>query len=162
YVVERLLRAVAAIRYPRELLEIQVLDDSTDETREIAQATADRLARMGFDIAYLPRDQREGFKAGALQAGLAAARGEYLLIFEPDLVPPPDILRDCLPHFANARVGMVQSRWEHLNRDFSLLTRIQAILLDGHFVIEHTARHRSGRFFNFNGTAGIWRRACLE
>jgi cellulose synthase/poly-beta-1,6-N-acetylglucosamine synthase-like glycosyltransferase len=162
YVVERLVQAVAAIDYPRTLLEIQILDDSTDETREIARRTAQNLLRLGFDIAYLHRARREGFKAGALQAGLEAARGDYLLIFDADFVPPPDILRNCLTHFSDPRVGLVQARWEHLNRDFSLLTRIQAILLDGHFVIEHTARHRSGRFFNFNGTAGIWRRACLE
>ena len=162
YVVERLVRAVAAIDYPRALLEIQLLDDSNDETREIARTAAERLRRMGYDIAYLPRPRRDGFKAGALQAGLAAARGEFLLIFDADFVPPRDILRRCLPHFGDERVGMVQTRWEHLNRDFSLFTRIQAILLDGHFVIEHAARHRSGRFFNFNGTAGIWRRACLE
>ena len=162
YVVERLVQAVAAIDYPRSLLEIQILDDSTDDTRELARSTAQRLRLSGYDIAYLPRLRRTGFKAGALQEGLAAASGEYLLIFDADFVPRPDILRQCLPHFADPGVGMVQSRWEHLNRDFSLLTRIQAILLDGHFVIEHTARHRSGRFFNFNGTAGIWRRSCLE
>jgi cellulose synthase/poly-beta-1,6-N-acetylglucosamine synthase-like glycosyltransferase len=162
YVVDRLIRAVAAIDYPRPLLQIQVLDDSTDETRRIARDAVDSLARLGFDIAYLPRETREGFKAGALQAGLRAASGEYLLIFDADFVPPPEILRRCLPPFADPRVGMVQARWEHLNRDFSLLTRVQAILLDGHFVIEHAARHRSGRFFNFNGTAGVWRRTCLE
>src|SRR4029450_6763121 len=108
------------------------------------------------------RGHREGFKAGALQEGLSAASGEFLLILDADFVPAPDILRACLPYFADPGVGMVQARWGHLNRDFSRLTRIQAILLDGHFVIEHTARHRSGRFFNFNGTAGIWRRSCIE
>jgi cellulose synthase/poly-beta-1,6-N-acetylglucosamine synthase-like glycosyltransferase len=162
YVVERLIRAVAAFQYPRSLLEIQILDDSTDETREIARETAASLTRLGFDIVHLPRAKRDGFKAGALQAGLSAASGDYLAIFDADFVPPPDFLRRCLPHFADPGVGMVQARWDHLNRDFSLLTRIQTILLDGHFVIEHTARHRSGRFFNFNGTAGIWRRTCLE
>ena len=162
YVVERLVEAVAAIDYPRPLLEIQILDDSTDETRQIARRTARRLRRIGFDISYRPRLRRTGFKAGALQEGLAAARGEYILIFDADFVPPPEILRSCLPQFSDPGVGMVQARWDHLNRDFSLLTRIQSILLDGHFVIEHTARHRSGRFFNFNGTAGIWRRSCLE
>ena len=162
YVVERLIEAVAAIDYPLALLEIQVLDDSTDETRELARRTAARLRERGFDIAHLPRPHREGFKAGALQEGLRVSHGEYVLIFDADFVPQPDILRVCLPHFSDPGVGMVQARWDHLNRDFSLLTRIQSILLDGHFVIEHTARHRSGRFFNFNGTAGIWRRACLE
>lgn len=162
YVVERLIEAVAALDYPRELLEIQVLDDSTDETREVAQRVIERYRNRGFDIVYLPRQDRKGFKAGALQEGLRAARGEFLMIFDADFVPQPSILHRTLPYFADTAVGMVQARWEHLNRDFSLLTRIQSIFLDGHFVIEHTARHRSGRFFNFNGTAGIWRRRCLE
>ena len=162
YVAERLIEAVAKLDYPKDLLEIQVLDDSIDETREVARATVDRLRERGFDIVYLHRRDRRGYKAGALQAGMEAARGEYLLIFDADFVPQPAILRKALPYFADPKVGMVQARWEHLNRDFSLLTRIQSIFLDGHFVIEHTARHRSGRFFNFNGTAGIWRRSCLE
>jgi cellulose synthase/poly-beta-1,6-N-acetylglucosamine synthase-like glycosyltransferase len=162
YVAERLIEAVASLDYPRELLEIQVLDDSTDETREVARATTERFRARGFDIVYLHRNDRQGFKAGALQAGMEAAHGEYLMIFDADFVPRPEILRKALPYFTDPQVGMVQARWEHLNRDFSLLTRIQSIFLDGHFVIEHTARHRSGRFFNFNGTAGIWRRRCLE
>ena len=162
YVVERLVRSVAALDYPRALLQIQILDDSVDETRDVARATAARLSAEGFDVAYRPRDHRDGFKAGALQAGLAAASGEFLLILDADFVPAPDFLRATLPFFADRSVGMVQARWGHLNRDFSLLTRIQAILLDGHFVIEHTARHRSGRFFNFNGTAGVWRRSCID
>lgn len=161
YVVERLVEAVAALDYPKELLEIQILDDSTDETRQVASAVAERHRRSGYDVVHLVRDHRNGFKAGALQAGLEKARGEFLLIFDADFVPRPDMLRECLPHFSDPTVGMVQARWEHLNRDFSLLTRIQSIFLDGHFVIEHTARNRSGRFFNFNGTAGIWRRRCL-
>ncbi len=162
YVVERLIEAVAAIDYPRELTEIQVLDDSTDETREVAGRVIARFRERGFDIVHRMRTDRRGFKAGALQAGMENARGEFLLIFDADFVPRPDILRETLPFFSDPRVGMVQARWEHLNRDYSLLTRIQSIFLDGHFVIEHTARHRSGRFFNFNGTAGIWRRRCLE
>jgi cellulose synthase/poly-beta-1,6-N-acetylglucosamine synthase-like glycosyltransferase len=162
YVVERLVEAAAALDYPRDLLEIQILDDSTDETREIACAIARRLRARGADVVHRHRSNRDGFKAGALQAGLAAARGEFLLILDADFVPRPDLLREALPHFADSSVGMVQARWEHLNRDYSLLTRIQSVLLDGHFVVEHTARNRSGRFFNFNGTAGIWRRACLE
>jgi len=161
YVVERLVEAVAALDYPRELLEIQILDDSTDDTREVARRVADRIRAEGFQIFYMPRAHRRGYKAGALEEGLRAATGEFVLIFDADFVPQPDILRTCLPYFADPKIGMVQTRWEHLNRDFSLLTRIQAILLDGHFVIEHTARHRSGRFFNFNGTAGIWRKSCL-
>jgi cellulose synthase/poly-beta-1,6-N-acetylglucosamine synthase-like glycosyltransferase len=162
YVVERLIEAVAALDYPRALLEIQILDDSTDETREVARRAAERLRSRGFDVAHRTRARRDGFKAGALGEGLAAASGEFLLVFDADFVPLPGMLRECLPHFSDPEVGMVQARWEHLNRDFSPLTRVQAILLDGHFVIEHTARHRSGRFFNFNGTAGIWRRRCLE
>ena len=162
YVVERLIDAVAAIDYPRELLEVQVLDDSTDETGEVARAAIARYRERGFDMVYLHREDRRGFKAGALQAGMEAAHGEFLLIFDADFVPQPGILRAALPYFADPEIGMVQARWEHLNRDYSLLTRIQSVFLDGHFVIEHTARHRSGRFFNFNGTAGIWRRRCLE
>src|SRR5215813_3685720 len=162
YVAQRLIEAVAAIDYPRDLLEIQVLDDSTDETRDVASRAVQRCRDQGYHATYIHRDDRSGFKAGALQAGLAAATGEFLLIFDADFVPQPAILRESLPHFADPQVGMVQARWEHLNRDYSLLTKIQSIFLDGHFVIEHTARNRSGRFFNFNGTAGVWRRACLE
>jgi cellulose synthase/poly-beta-1,6-N-acetylglucosamine synthase-like glycosyltransferase len=162
YVVERLLDAVMDLDYPKELLEVQVLDDSNDETREVARAAVELYRGRGHDIVYLPRDHRRGFKAGALQAGLERARGGFLLILDADFVPPPNLIRRCLPHFSGADVGLVQARWDHLNRDFSLLTRIQSIFLDGHFVIEHTARNRSGRFFNFNGTAGIWRRRCLE
>ena len=162
YVVERLIEAVAAMDYPKRLLEIQILDDSTDETRHVARRVAERLQALGFRISYLPRAHRGGYKAGALQAGMEAASGEFLAIFDADFVPGPGFLRETLPHFSDPRVGLVQARWEHLNRDYSLLTRIQSIFLDGHFVVEHTARHRSGRFFNFNGTAGVWRRRCLE
>ena len=162
YVVERLIDAAARIDYPRELLEIQVLDDSTDDTSELARAAVGRHRRRGVDITYLHRDHRAGFKAGALQAGLGAAKGEFLLVLDADFVPDPGIVRDSIHHFSDPRVGMVQSRWDHLNRDFSLLTKIQSIYLDGHFVLEHTARNRSGRFFNFNGTAGIWRRRTIE
>jgi len=162
YVVERLVAAVAGLDYPRELLEIQILDDSADETRHVARRAAEGLRARGFDVAHRTRTRRDGFKAGALAEGLRAASGEFLLLFDADFVPLPGMLRECLPYFSDPGVGMVQARWEHLNRDFSPLTRVQAILLDGHFVIEHTARHRSGRFFNFNGTAGVWRRRCLE
>jgi cellulose synthase/poly-beta-1,6-N-acetylglucosamine synthase-like glycosyltransferase len=162
YVVERLIGAVVALDYPRELLEIQVLDDSTDETREVARRTIERYRAQGYDIVHQTRADRRGYKAGALQAGMERTRGEYILIFDADFLPQPEILKALLPYFSDPKVGMVQARWEHLNRDYSLLTRIQSIFLDGHFVIEHTARHRSGRFFNFNGTAGIWRRSCLE
>jgi cellulose synthase/poly-beta-1,6-N-acetylglucosamine synthase-like glycosyltransferase len=162
YVVERLIGAVAALDYPRELLEIQVLDDSTDETGDVARGVVARYRERGYDIVHRTREDRAGFKAGALQEGLEAASGEFLMIFDADFVPHPEFLRESLPFFSDPRVGMVQARWEHLNREYSRLTRIQSIFLDGHFVIEHTARHRSGRFFNFNGTAGIWRRRCLR
>jgi cellulose synthase/poly-beta-1,6-N-acetylglucosamine synthase-like glycosyltransferase len=162
YVAERLIEAVCALDYPRELLEIQLLDDSTDDTREIvAQRVAEKRA-AGFDVHHLHRTDRRGFKAGALAAGLEVARGEYVAVFDADFVPAPDFLRATVPHFHDPAVGMVQARWGHLNRDYSLLTRVQAILLDGHFLVEHAARHRSGCFFNFNGTAGVWRRQAIE
>ncbi|HZR10366.1 MAG TPA: cellulose synthase family protein [Myxococcales bacterium] len=162
YVVERLIDAVGKIRYPRERLEIQVLDDSTDETQGIARARVARLRERGLDISYIHRTNRRGYKAGALQEGLAVASGELIAVFDADFVPSPDFLLRSVHFFTDARIGMVQVRWEHLNRDYSHLTQAQAIFLDGHFVIEHTARNRSGRFFNFNGTAGVWRRATIE
>ena len=162
YVVERLIAAVARIEYPRDRLEIQVLDDSTDETQGIARAKVERLRREGIDISYIHRDHRDGYKAGALQAGLRVARGELVAVFDADFVPARDFLLRSVHHFTDDEVGMVQVRWDHLNRDYSHLTQAQAIFLDGHFVIEHTARNRSGRFFNFNGTAGVWRRATIE
>lgn len=162
YVAERLIEAVCGLDYPRDRLEIQVLDDSTDETRELVARLVERLGREGFDIHHLHREDRSGFKAGALEAGLAVASGEILAVFDADFVPTPDFLRRSVPHFADPKVGMVQARWGHINRDYSLLTRAQAILLDGHFVVEHAARHRGGCFFNFNGTAGIWRRQAIR
>jgi cellulose synthase/poly-beta-1,6-N-acetylglucosamine synthase-like glycosyltransferase len=162
YVTERLLQSVTEIRYPRELLEIQVLDDSTDETTALAAAAVERYRRQGFDIHYLHRTDRTGFKAGALDAGLKQAKGEFILIFDADFVAPADILERTLGHFADPKVAVVQARWEHLNRGYSLLTEIQSMLLDGHFILEHGARSRSGRFFNFNGTAGLWRRAAID
>ena len=161
YVAERLIAAACALEYPRELLEVQVLDDSTDETREIAELAVRRHAAQGVDIHYLHRTDRTGYKAGALQAGLRTARGEFVAIFDADFVPPADFLTKALPHFADRHVGMVQVRWGHLNQDYSLLTRIQSILLDAHFVLEHGGRSRAGCFFNFNGTAGVWRRATI-
>jgi cellulose synthase/poly-beta-1,6-N-acetylglucosamine synthase-like glycosyltransferase len=162
YVVERLIRAVASLDYPSDLLEIQVLDDSTDETSAIARRAVERERGRGVDIRFIHRDHRTGYKAGALKEGMAQSRGELIYIFDADFVPPPRFIRDTLDFFSDPEVGMVQARWDHLNRDFSLLTRLQSILLDGHFVVEHTARHRSGRFFNFNGTAGAWRRRTIE
>jgi hypothetical protein len=161
-VVTRLIDAAAALDYPRERLEIQVLDDSTDETREYAaRAVAAHRAR-GVDIHHRVRPRRSGYKAGALAEGLAHARGELLAVFDADFLPPRDFLRRLVPRFAEPRVGMAQARWTHLNRARSALTTAQATLLDAHFVVEHPARMHAGLFFNFNGTAGIWRRAAIE
>ncbi|HEU4403643.1 MAG TPA: cellulose synthase family protein, partial [Candidatus Polarisedimenticolia bacterium] len=162
YVVERLIRAVSALEYPADRLEIQVLDDSTDDTSRRITETIASLQNQGRAIRHLRRTHRDGFKAGALADGLLTARGDLIAIFDADFVPGPRFLLDLVPHFDHPRVGMVQARWGHLNRGYSLLTRVQSILLDGHFVIEHAARHAAGRLFNFNGTAGIWRRACIE
>jgi cellulose synthase/poly-beta-1,6-N-acetylglucosamine synthase-like glycosyltransferase len=162
YVAERLLLAAASIDYPRHRLEIQVLDDSSDETVAIVARTAEELRAAGVDVAHVRRAGRDGFKAGALEYGLRRARGDLIAIFDADFVPPPGLLRELVPYFADPRVGMVQARWEHLNADYSALARAQAISLDGHFVIEHAARMGGGRFFNFNGTAGILRRRCIE
>jgi cellulose synthase/poly-beta-1,6-N-acetylglucosamine synthase-like glycosyltransferase len=162
YVADRLIEAVAAIEYPREKLEIQVLDDSIDETQSIAELTVRRFAAQGLDIKYYHRADRTGFKAGALEAGLKVARGEFVAIFDADFIPTANFLTALMPHFADATVGMVQARWGHINQDYSLLTKIESILLDGHFVLEHGARNRSGRFFNFNGTAGVWRRRAID
>jgi cellulose synthase/poly-beta-1,6-N-acetylglucosamine synthase-like glycosyltransferase len=161
YVVERLLQSVVAIRYPRELLEIQVLDDSTDETCAIARRAVARHRERGHDVHYLHRTERIGYKAGALDAGLRLASGELILVFDADFMAPPEILEKALGSFEDPDVGMVQARWGHINRDYSLLTQVQSIMLDGHFVMEHGARSRSGRFFNFNGTAGLWRREAI-
>jgi len=161
YVVERLIRSAAALDYPKDLLEIQVLDDSTDETSAIARHLADQLRESGHNITYLHRGQRTGFKAGALEAGLRLAAGDLIAIFDADFVPQPDFLKKTVPYFADTQIGMVQTRWGHVNRSYSLLTRLQATLLDAHFMLEHTARNRSGRFFNFNGTAGVWRKRCI-
>ena len=161
FVIDRLIEAVCAMEYPRERLEIQVLDDSTDETREVAADIVARYAALGHPIVHIHRTNRHGFKAGALGAGLQVAKGEFIAIFDADFVPPPDWLMKVIHHFAEPEVGMVQTRWTHLNRDYSMLTQIEAILLDGHFVLEHGARVRSGEFFNFNGTAGMWRRQAI-
>ncbi len=162
YVVERLLKAVTEIDYPRDLLEIQVLDDSTDETVKLASATVESYKRAGFDIHYIHRTDRTGYKAGALENGLKTAKGELLAIFDADFVPKPDCLRKLVDFFTDPLVGCAQMRWSHINGDYNLLTRIQTIMLDGHFVVEQTVRNRTGGFFNFNGTAGIWRRKAIE
>ncbi len=161
YVVERLVKAITEIDYPREKLEIQVLDDSTDETVKLAEATVAEYARSGFDIHYLHRSDRTGFKAGALEQGTKAAKGELLAIFDADFVPKPDCLRKLVDFFTDPMVGCAQMRWSHINGNYNLLTRLQTIMLDGHFVVEQTTRNRTGGFFNFNGTAGIWRREAI-
>jgi cellulose synthase/poly-beta-1,6-N-acetylglucosamine synthase-like glycosyltransferase len=162
YVVERLIEAVAQFDYPHDLLEIQVLDDSTDETQQVARDCVERYQGLGLPITYLHRDNREGFKAGALQEGLETATGEFIAIFDADFIPPSDFLRRTVPYFGDPKLAMAQARWSYVNRHYSPLTEVEAILLDGHFVVEHSARFRSGLFFNFNGTAGIWRRAAIE
>jgi len=162
YVVDRLVEAVCQMDYPRERFEVQVLDDSIDETRDIAELAVRRAALQGVDIAYFHRTDRAGFKAGALEAGLRHARGEFIAIFDADFVPPPDFLQRTIHHFTDSRVGMVQARWGHINQGYSLLTRIQSIMLAGPFVLEHGGRNRAGHFFNFNGTAGVWRRTAIE
>ena len=162
YVVERLIAAAAALDYPPHLLTVQVLDDSTDDTASIARACAAYHRARGRDVTYHHRANRVGFKAGALAEGLASSTAEFVAVFDADFVPDPDFLRRTVHFFTDPKVGMVQVRWEHLNRAYSTLTQCQGILLDGHFVIEHTARNRSGAFFNFNGTAGIWRRETIK
>lgn len=161
-VARRIIDATCGIDYPRDRMQIQVLDDSTDETVQIASEAVAEWQARGFDIEYIHRTDRTGFKAGALSNGLKTAKGEFVLIFDADFMPPVQIIRETIHFFTDPRVGMVQARWEHLNRDLSLLTKSQAILLDGHFVIEHAARNRSGRFMSFNGTAGLWRRTTIE
>jgi cellulose synthase/poly-beta-1,6-N-acetylglucosamine synthase-like glycosyltransferase len=163
YVADRLIDAVCEMDYPRELLEIQVLDDSTDETRQIAELAVRRHAARGFNIRYFHRVDRRGFKAGALEAGLKESSGRFIAIFDADFIPPKDFLLRTLPYFeADEKIGMVQARWGHINQDYSLLTKIQAILLDAHFVLEHGGRNRARCFFNFNGTAGLWRREAID
>lgn len=162
YVIERLIDSACRLNYPRNLLEIQVLDDSTDDTTDIIQSKVNALSAQGFMIRHLHRSNRTGFKAGALAEGLQQASGRFVAIFDADFIPPTDFLQKTLPWFADEGIGMVQTRWGHLNETYSLLTWIQSLFLDGHFLIEHTARNRSGAFFNFNGTAGIWRRKAIE
>jgi cellulose synthase/poly-beta-1,6-N-acetylglucosamine synthase-like glycosyltransferase len=167
FVIDRLIDAVCKLDYPRDRFEIQVLDDSTDETTEVARETVERYAR-GFagmepqPIVYLHRSNRHGYKAGALDKGLDVARGEFVAIFDADFVPPRQWVMQVIHHFAQPEIGMVQTRWTHLNRNYSFLTQVEAILLDGHFVLEHGGRSRAGVFFNFNGTAGMWRRETIS
>jgi len=162
FVVDRLLQSVCRLDYPREKLEIQVLDDSTDETVAVARGLVGHYSAQGYPITYHHRTNRAGFKAGALHEGMKTATGEYIAIFDADFVPPPDFLQRTIHHFTGENIGMVQTRWTHINRNYSFLTEVEAILLDGHFVLEHSGRARSNVFFNFNGTAGVWRRAAIE
>ena len=161
-VAQRIIEATCQIDYPLDKLEIQVLDDSTDHSAQIARLTCERCAAQGYPVKYLHRENRSGYKAGALAEGMEKASGEFIAIFDADFVPPRDMLYNVLDYFTDKKVGMVQVRWDHLNRNASLLTKSQAIFLDGHFVIEHTARNRSGRFMHFNGTAGVWRRQTID
>lgn len=161
HVVGRLLDAVAQLDYPKDRLQIQVLDDSTDDTVEISAAKVEQLKAAGFDAELVHRKDRTGYKAGALENGLRTAKGEFIFILDADFIPPPDILHKMIHFFTDEKIGMIQTRWGHLNRSYSLLTRIQAMFLDGHLMVEQTARSRSGRFINFNGTGGIWRKAAI-
>ncbi len=162
YVATRLIDAVCRLDYPHERFEIQVLDDSTDDTRDLVAERVEHYRKQGFRIAHLHRRDRTGYKAGALAAGCQVAEGEFLAVFDADFVPQPDFLRRTIPWFSDPGIGVVQARWEHINRHYSTLTRAQAIFLDAHFLIEQVARNRAGHFFNFNGTAGIWRRQTIE
>ncbi len=162
YVVERLIDEVTKIEYPRELLQIQVLDDSTDDTHAHAQALCERYEALGFSIEYLHRTDRQGFKAGALGEGLKTATGEFVAVFDADFIPPADFLLKTVHYFADPAVGVVQTRWSYLNREYNFLTEVEALLLDGHFILEHGARSRANYFFNFNGTAGILRRRMID
>jgi cellulose synthase/poly-beta-1,6-N-acetylglucosamine synthase-like glycosyltransferase len=161
HVVKRLLGAVAALDYPRDKMQIQLLDDSTDETTEISRKEVARLKAEGFDIELIHRTDRSGYKAGALENGLLYAKGDFAFILDADFVPNPDVLQKTIHYFTDDGIGMIQTRWGHINRTYNLLTRVQAMFLDGHLELEQTARNRSGRFFTFNGTAGIWRCSCI-
>ena len=162
YVVERLINSVCNVDYPKEKIEIQVLDDSTDETVDLVEKIVNEKRSDGFNIEHIRRKSRIGFKAGALKEGLKKAKGDFVAIFDADFIPQKTFLKNTLKFFADEKIGMVQTRWEHLNGDYSLLTRAQALALDGHFVIEQTVRNKAGFFINFNGTGGIWRKSCIE
>ncbi len=161
YVMERLLDNIARLEYPRNMLEIQVLDDSTDDSVESTAAHVKRLQKTGLDIQHIRRENRVGFKAGALKEGLEIAKGEFIAIFDADFLPEPDWLKRTVVYFKDPEIGVVQTRWGHINRDYSTLTRIQALALDAHFTLEQVGRNSKGHFINFNGTAGIWRKECI-
>ena len=162
YVADRLIDCICRLKYPNDKLDIQVLDDSTDETVDVVRDLVERYAALGHPISYHHRANREGFKAGALQEGMKTAKGEFIAIFDADFTPPEDFLLKTIHHFTDPKIGMVQTRWTHINRNYSFLTEVEAILLDGHFVLEHSGRAQSGVFFNFNGTAGVWRAKAIE
>lgn len=162
YVVERLLKSCINFAYPKDRFEIQVLDDSTDITANLTRQLVEKYKDDGYQIEWIHRTIRTGFKAGALRNGLQYARGEFIAIFDADFLPDRDFLANTLCHFDTPEIGMVQTRWGHLNGDYSLLTRTQALALDNHFMVEQTVRYHSGFFFNFNGTAGVWRKSCIE
>jgi cellulose synthase/poly-beta-1,6-N-acetylglucosamine synthase-like glycosyltransferase len=162
YVVERLIESVCRIDYPKNLLEVQVLDDSTDDTVQIARAMVTKMKTAGVDIVYVHRADRSGFKAGALKEGLKTAKGSLVAVFDADFIPEPDFLMESVPYFQDSQVGMLQTRWGHINSDYSLLTRAQSIGIDGHFGVEQASRSWSGFFMNFNGTAGVWRKKTIE
>ena len=162
YVAERLIDSICKLKYPTDKLDIQVLDDSTDETVEVVRDLVERYAALGHPISYHHRTNREGFKAGALREGMKTSKGEFIAIFDADFTPPDDFLLKVIHHFTNPKIGMVQTRWTHINRNYSFLTEVEAIMLDGHFVLEHSGRARSDVFFNFNGTAGMWHRVTIE
>ncbi|WP_055442615.1 cellulose synthase family protein [Lacinutrix himadriensis] len=161
YVMERLLDNIAKIEYPKDKLEIQVLDDSTDETVATTAAQIEKIKAQGLDIIHICRSNREGFKAGALKEGLKIAKGEYIAIFDADFLPNKNWLLQTIPHFKDQQIGVVQTRWAHINRNYSTLTKIQAFALDAHFTLEQVGRNSKGHFINFNGTAGVWRKACI-
>ncbi len=161
YVMDRLLENIALIDYPQDKLEIQVLDDSTDESFEETAKHIQKLQKTGLDIKHISRENRVGFKAGALKEGLKTAKGEYIAIFDADFLPKADWLKNTIPYFKDPEIGVVQTRWGHLNRNYSILTRVQAFALDAHFTLEQVGRNSKGHFINFNGTAGVWRKECI-
>jgi len=161
YVMERLLDNIAEIDYPKDKLEIQVLDDSTDETVQSTYEHIQKIKQTGLDIQHIRRTDRSGFKAGALKEGLKIAKGEYIAIFDADFLPKKNWLKNTIPYFKDEEIGVVQTRWGHINRNYSILTRIQAFALDAHFTLEQVGRNSKGHFINFNGTAGIWRKTCI-
>lgn len=162
YVVERLIDTVAVFNYPIDKFEIQVLDDSTDESIQITANKVDEIKKLGINIQHIQREDRIGFKAGALDYGLKTAKGEFIVIFDADFIPDKDFLLKTIPFFKNPKIGVVQTRWGHINKNYSMLTKLQAFGLDAHFTVEQLGRNQGGHYINFNGTAGVWRKFCIE